>query len=290
MIHTTTQLAKFKMLVRRLRTIVGATPVSVETLVVGLLERLWHATATSAPRGDIGRHDNELIAELVGWDLPAETLINALLDTGWLDSHPVHRLCVHDWHDHAPNYVKGNVLKKGGFISTLDNPQGPPPGDGPQGPPPRGHPPEEGPIKPNQTIPNQTIPPKEDSSEPSSTDSKPPPDTPNPDAVLIFPTVGKVKSWPLLKVHIADWATAYPGVDVLAECRKALAWVKSNPKKAKTAGGMMAFLNRWLSKANDSQPGPQTQKPKYQSSADRRQEQLEREFASAFLPPPPGDP
>jgi hypothetical protein len=134
-IHTTTQNAKFRLLARRLRAAIGTSPVSVETITVGLLERLWHLAATSAPRGDIGRHDDELIAEMVGWDGSAEILIAALVDSRWLDRHPEHRLVVHDWHDHAPNFIKGNVLKMGGFVSE----QAPLSGV-PLRPLPRGHP------------------------------------------------------------------------------------------------------------------------------------------------------
>ncbi len=146
MIHTTTQTGKFKLLARRLRTALGTTPISVETLTVGLLERLWHATATSAPRGDIGRYDDELIAEMMGWNGPAEVLVNALADSGWLDRHQEHRFVVHDWHDHAPNYVKGNVIKAGGFLSEAGHPLGLPP---------RGPAPRDRQINPTQTYPKE---------------------------------------------------------------------------------------------------------------------------------------
>jgi hypothetical protein len=66
-------------------------------------------------------------------------------------------------------------------------------------------------------------------------------------AALTFPTVGRgPKSWDLTEAYIADLSTDYPGIDVLGECRKALAWVKAN--QAKTAKGMPAFLVNWLNR------------------------------------------
>jgi hypothetical protein len=58
-----------------------------------------------------------MIAEMVGWNGSAEILISALVDSHWLDRHSEHRLVVHDWHDHAPNFIKGNVHRLGGFVS-----------------------------------------------------------------------------------------------------------------------------------------------------------------------------
>lgn len=72
--------------------------------------------------------------------------------------------------------------------------------------------------------------------------------------LIEYPTVGKdSKPWPLLPSQVSEWQAAYPGVDVTAECRKALAWCNANPRKQKTFSGMPKFLNGWLTKAqNDS--------------------------------------
>lgn len=67
--------------------------------------------------------------------------------------------------------------------------------------------------------------------------------------VLEFPTNGNVKSWSLRTSKLHEWESTYPGVDVLAECRKARQWVIDNRRK--TATGMPKFLNGWLSRAND---------------------------------------
>ena len=70
----TTQKLKFRKLARRLcLNGWGA---------MGILESLWHATASNAPEGDIGRYSNEDIATLIDWDGDADELIDALAETG----------------------------------------------------------------------------------------------------------------------------------------------------------------------------------------------------------------
>jgi hypothetical protein len=81
--------------------------------------------------------------------------------------------------------------------------------------------------------------------------TSPPPSPPEP-AVLTFPTVGKgAKAWGLTEAKVKEYSEAYPGVDVLAECKKALQWCRDNPRQQKTPQGMAAFLSRWLSKQQD---------------------------------------
>lgn len=87
--------------------------------VVGLLESVWLFTQSNAPAGDIGKHSDEDIAAHIEWDGDAEQLVKDLVECGWLDRHETHRLVVHDWHEHAPNYVKGNMAKHGkGFVTV----------------------------------------------------------------------------------------------------------------------------------------------------------------------------
>jgi hypothetical protein len=107
--HSTPESIKFKKLQRRL----GITRYAT----IGVLESLWIATIKNAPRGDIGRFDNETIAIECEWDGDADTLVSALVECGWLDRSVQYRLIVHDWHDHAPYFVRGVVAKSGGFLS-----------------------------------------------------------------------------------------------------------------------------------------------------------------------------
>lgn len=111
--HTATKSWKFRKLVRCLRPMLSGLPVEVETVAVGLLERMWHVTALDTPQGDIGRLDNEMIAELIGWFGDADVLVEMLIECQWLDACEPHRLVVHDWQDHAPRYVVGNLKSHG---------------------------------------------------------------------------------------------------------------------------------------------------------------------------------
>lgn len=85
-------------------------------------------------------------------------------------------------------------------------------------------------------------------------------------AVLVFPTVGTgPKTWGLSEAQIAEWQELYPGIDVLAECRQALAWVKSN--QPKTAKGMTKFLVNWFNRSVARGGSRGTVRPSSQASA-----------------------
>lgn len=73
---------------------------------VGLLESLWWVTTNNAPAGDIGRLSNEEIAASLEWENDPDELIQTLIDCGWIDTHDDHRLVVHDWATHVPNWLK----------------------------------------------------------------------------------------------------------------------------------------------------------------------------------------
>lgn len=83
---------------------------------------------------------------------------------------------------------------------------------------------------------------------PALTAKQPPVDPP---PVLVFPCDGKARSWNLTQAHIAEWQLAYPSLDILAEARKALAWINANPGKRKTHDGMPRFLNSWLGRSQN---------------------------------------
>jgi len=72
-------------------------------------------------------------------------------------------------------------------------------------------------------------------------DSKPP--------ILVFPTIGKTKEWGMTEKDIQPLKEAFPSLDILAECRKALAWVMSSPDRRKTARGMGRYLFGWMGRA-----------------------------------------
>lgn len=81
---------------------------------VGILAQLWKWTGTYARRGNVGRYTNQAIAdgvkdELLGSD--PDRLVNALVQSGWLDQHDEHRLVIHDWWDHAEDHVHAAVAR-----------------------------------------------------------------------------------------------------------------------------------------------------------------------------------
>ena len=81
---------------------------------------------------------------------------------------------------------------------------------------------------------------------------------------LVFPTAGNPKAWVLTHEQIGRWQEGFAGVDVSAECRKALMWVQASPERKKTVKGMPRFLVAWLGRTNDStrQPIKPTTRPR----------------------------
>lgn len=71
--------------------------------------------------------------------------------------------------------------------------------------------------------------------------------------LLEFPTIGKGGDrWGLTSGQLGDLAGCFPGVDILAEARKALAWVWADPKRRKTSSGMPKFLTSWVTRGVNS--------------------------------------
>ena len=90
---------------------------------VGLVEMLCNQWAPRvAIQGDIGKWPDEDIADGLGFPGDPAALIEALVGAGWVDRHPVHRLVIHDWHEHADTGVR-NRLKKAGlpFVSGVSH-------------------------------------------------------------------------------------------------------------------------------------------------------------------------
>lgn len=92
----------------------------------GIAESLWHVTARYAPQGDIGRFEDEDIADQIGWNGEAEPLIEALVSVGFLDRCECRRLIVHDWHQHADNGVRQRLSRQGlAFVGVEPEQQAP---------------------------------------------------------------------------------------------------------------------------------------------------------------------
>jgi len=81
--------------------------------VIGVLEALWIMAMHSAQDGALGRYSNEDIAATIEWAGDADELITILIETGWLDTDAIHRLIVHDWSSHCPNFIRGGLVRAG---------------------------------------------------------------------------------------------------------------------------------------------------------------------------------
>jgi hypothetical protein len=73
--------------------------------------------------------------------------------------------------------------------------------------------------------------------------------------LIVFDCVGgkssKARQWALTQDFLDELHEQFPGVNVMAECRKALGWTRNKRENLKTATGMRSFLWKWMSRAQD---------------------------------------
>ncbi len=94
---------------RKLARLLGIDP----CCAMGILEALWHVTASQFPTGAIGRMGDDEIADQMFSTRDPAVLIGALKEAEWLDEHPRHRLIVHDWHIHSDNTLDAQLMRRG---------------------------------------------------------------------------------------------------------------------------------------------------------------------------------
>lgn len=87
---------------------------------VGLLESIWMFTSRNAPGGDIGKHPDDDITAAIEWDGDPTELITVLVECRWFDRCETNRLLVHDWEDHMPNWLAGNMKKHGKKVASQE--------------------------------------------------------------------------------------------------------------------------------------------------------------------------
>lgn len=89
--------------------------------------------------------------------------------------------------------------------------------------------------------------------------SSPPLDSPTP-SEHTFPVKASkgrtARTWNLPQHELDAYTAVYGHEACLRELARARRWLETNPAKRKTAGGMLAFLTRWLNKAANSTPQP----------------------------------
>jgi len=99
---------------------------------VGTLELLWLFTMENAPAGDVGKWSDSDIELECEWTDKEGALIVALVESGWLDRCSVHRLVIHDWNDHLPEFLRLRVHRKTLKIvspTPIESTTSSPPGD-----------------------------------------------------------------------------------------------------------------------------------------------------------------
>lgn len=68
---------------------------------IGHLHLLWYFCLDYAPDGNLSRHATADIADAMMWDGEPQKLIDALINSGFLDSDFGKELSVHDWHEYG---------------------------------------------------------------------------------------------------------------------------------------------------------------------------------------------
>lgn len=97
---------------------------------VGILETLWLLCTDCCDEGNIGKFTDEEIADYLEWDgSDSFALVQALLNSGWLDRCDVNRYVIHDWLEHCPQYIKDRLrmresrVSKANKITTYASPE-----------------------------------------------------------------------------------------------------------------------------------------------------------------------
>lgn len=239
----------------------------------GLLGKLWDWCADVAPQGDIGKWSDGAIARALNWKGDPAEFVQAFVDSGWLDRDAKYRLVVHDIRDHAQNWWHAKLKKL-----NLDfvEPTGPPETPETQ------EPSIEASIEPSKIEEKPTpeaailqtsanpCPSQETTNvvfgEPEQVPPSPTPKPASPPSEFEFPVSGKGAPssglWTLPQSKLDEYREAYPGLDVDSEMRKARQWCRDNALKRKSPSGMLAFLTKWLNRAQNSggsrgSPSPQ---------------------------------
>lgn len=268
-----------------------------EPLVLGCLEFLWHVAYESGEAVIGDTLDVELAAK---WPGERGVFCKALLDVRFIDEIEPGRYTIHDLYDHAPDYVRKRMEREASRKQRYAPRRRPLTAawrtDGELGGqiPPNG---EHG--EPNSALNSPPAPaPAPNNHLFEMVAPSPPPEASEPPPVLVFPCVpGRKKKpteWSLSQTKLAEYRESFPGVDVLAELRKARQWCIDNPAKRKTYDGTPAFLTRWLGKAQDQgsrrggvpQPLPEEQPQRsseelLEQQRQRLQQRRERQAALA---------
>lgn len=89
-----------------------------ECYAVGIMECLWQWVAEYAPTGDLSDCSAREIGRAIGFRGKPEPLLAALVAVRLLDDLGSGKLVVHDWADHAPDYVHMRLARSKRVFAT----------------------------------------------------------------------------------------------------------------------------------------------------------------------------
>jgi hypothetical protein len=78
---------------------------------IGMVSMLWTWALTAAPDGNLTEFPLRALAEAVDWGKSPETLLNALIDSGWIDRDES-EIFIHDWDEYTTMYQSQIERKK----------------------------------------------------------------------------------------------------------------------------------------------------------------------------------
>lgn len=181
----------------------------------------------------------DLVEAAAEWPGDHGQFAACLVATSFLDELDDGYLEVHDYWDHAPDYVKARKRKedqrrrRGGptskardrhekFVTVTNNLEKfPSPAPAPA--------------------------PNEEECRERSMNATPPADS-----IMEFPVKGTPGTWYLTQAKRDEWHETYGDLlNVDRELKRARQWLVDNPTKKKTAKGMPKFLSGWLAREND---------------------------------------
>ena len=79
---------------------------------VGILEIFWHFAYLHAPAGDVGKWSDDEIEAACYWQGEPGKLTSSLVACGFVEECVRSRLVIHDWYEHAPEFIKKRVQRK----------------------------------------------------------------------------------------------------------------------------------------------------------------------------------
>ena len=94
-------------------------------------------------------------------------------------------------------------------------------------------------------------------------------------------TLNDKTEYPIPRTLVEEYKELYPAVDVEQQLNNMKAWLISNPRRRKTKGGILRFVNGWLSREQDRGNGIvvnfQNQKPIEVKKTETEEEELDVE-------------